>query len=50
MAFDPVEADKNDPLNWTRDEFELPLRSESGGEGQSRSRSPPQDPEPWVTQ
>ena len=35
MSFDPVEADKNDPLNWTRDEFELPLRAESGGKGES---------------
>jgi len=35
MSFDPVEADRNDPLSWTRDEFELPLRAESGGKGKS---------------
>jgi hypothetical protein len=37
MSFDPVEADKNDPLSWTRDEFELPLRAESGGKGEFES-------------
>jgi hypothetical protein len=34
MTFNPVETDKNDPLRWTRDEFELPLRAESGGQGE----------------
>lgn len=34
MSFDPIEADKNDPLSWTKDEFELPLRAESGGQGE----------------
>lgn len=34
MSFDPEEADRNDPLSWTRDEFEIPLKSESGGKGE----------------
>lgn len=30
---DPKEADRNDPLSWTRDEFEFPTRIDSGADG-----------------
>jgi hypothetical protein len=43
MPFDPIEADKNDPLSWTRDEFEFPLRAESGGQGEHCRRDNDRD-------
>ena len=46
MSFDPMEADKNDPLSWTRDEFELPLRAESGGQGEHWRRESDRDSAP----
>ncbi|KAJ9102951.1 hypothetical protein QFC19_004507 [Naganishia cerealis] len=33
-TLDPHRLDAEDPLKWARDEFEIPLRSDSGGEGQ----------------
>lgn len=35
MTTDAAELDRRDPLAWTRDEFELPLRKDSGAEGES---------------
>lgn len=35
MSNDAAELDRRDPLAWTRDEFELPLRKDSGAEGES---------------
>ncbi len=31
---DPIAMDRADPLSWTRDEFELPVRAEMGGQGE----------------
>lgn len=34
MAYiDPQALDAADPLKWARDEFEIPLKSDSGGDG-----------------
>lgn len=32
---DPHTLDAQDPLKWARDEFEIPLKSDSGGDGMS---------------
>jgi hypothetical protein len=34
-AIDPHTLDAEDPLKWARDEFEIPLKSDSGGDGTS---------------
>jgi hypothetical protein len=34
-AVDPHTLDAEDPLKWARDEFEIPLKSDSGGDGMS---------------
>ena len=34
-SIDPQALDAADPLKWARDEFEIPLKSDSGGDGMS---------------
>jgi hypothetical protein len=41
QPIDPAQLDAQDPLKWTRDEFEIPLQSHSGGDGTHDPPAPP---------